>query len=33
LIIGLTACSAYDSCGGTFKPIDYAIDRPTAGVT
>ena len=33
LIIGLTACSAYDSCGGTFKPIDYAIARPTAGVT
>ena len=33
LIIGLTACSAYDSCGGTFKPIDYAIDRPAAGVT
>ena len=33
LIIGLTACSAYDSCGGTFKPIDYAIDPPTAGVT
>ncbi|HCB79722.1 MAG TPA: urea carboxylase-associated protein [Erythrobacter sp.] len=33
LIIGLTACSAYDSCGGTFKPIDYAIDRPTAGAT
>lgn len=33
LIIGLTACSAYDSCGGTFKPIDYAIDRPTAGST
>ncbi len=25
LIIGLTACSAYDSCGGTFKPIDFAI--------
>jgi uncharacterized protein YcgI (DUF1989 family) len=25
LVIGLTACSAYDSCGGTFKPIDYAI--------
>ncbi len=27
LVIGLTACSAYDSCGGTFKPIDYEI-RP-----
>lgn len=25
LIIGLTACSAYDSNGGTFKPIDYSI--------
>ncbi|MCP9222787.1 urea carboxylase-associated family protein [Erythrobacter sp. LQ02-29] len=24
-VIGLTACSAYDSCGGTFKPIDYSI--------
>lgn len=27
LIVGLTACSAYDSCGGTFKPIDYSIDQ------
>ena len=26
LIIGLTACSAYDSCGGSFKPIHYAIE-------
>lgn len=26
LVIGLTACSAYNSCGGTFKPIDYAIE-------
>lgn len=25
LIIGLTACSAYDSNGGTFKPIDYEV--------
>ena len=25
LVIGLSACSAYDSCGGTFKPIDYDI--------
>lgn len=25
-IIGLTACSAYASCGGSFKPIDYRID-------
>ncbi|TMM49866.1 DUF1989 domain-containing protein [Qipengyuania marisflavi] len=24
-IIGLTACSAYDSNGGSFKPIHYAI--------
>ena len=27
LVIGLTACSAYDSCGGTFKPIHYEIER------
>ena len=27
LVIGLTACSAYDSCGGTFKPIDYSISQ------
>lgn len=27
LIIGLTACSAPDSNGGTFKPIHYRIDR------
>lgn len=27
LIIGLTACSAYASNGGTFKPIDFAIER------
>ncbi len=26
LVIGLTACSAPDSNGGTFKPIDYRID-------
>ncbi|PZQ50268.1 MAG: urea carboxylase-associated family protein [Novosphingobium pentaromativorans] len=26
LIIGLTACSAYASNGGTFKPIDYRIE-------
>lgn len=25
LIIGLTACSAYDSCGGSFKPVAYRI--------
>jgi len=25
-IIGLTACSAYASNGGSFKPIDYRID-------
>lgn len=27
LIIGLTACSAYDSCGGSFKPIQYVIEQ------
>lgn len=26
LVIGLTSCSAYDSCGGTFKPIHYAVE-------
>src|SRR3546814_12493412 len=26
LIVGLTACSAYDSCGGTLQPIHYAIE-------
>lgn len=26
LVIGLTACSALDSNGGSFKPIDYRID-------
>lgn len=25
LIIGLTACSAYDSNGGSFRPIDYEV--------
>ena len=25
VVIGLTACSAYASNGGSFKPIDYAI--------
>jgi hypothetical protein len=25
LVIGLTACSAPDSNGGTFKPIHYAL--------
>ncbi len=25
-IIGLTACSAYDSNGGTFKPIHYRVN-------
>jgi uncharacterized protein YcgI (DUF1989 family) len=30
LVIGLTACSAYDSCGGTFKPIDYDIRQGEA---
>lgn len=27
LIIGITACSAYASNGGSFKPIDFEIDR------
>lgn len=27
LVIGLTACSAYASNGGSFKPIDYAIEN------
>lgn len=31
LVIGLTACSAYDSCGGTFKPIVYEIEPAEAG--
>lgn len=34
LVVGLTACSAYASNGGTFKPIDYEIDgevRDAAG--
>lgn len=26
LVIGLTACSAYASNGGTFKPIDFAVE-------
>lgn len=26
LVIGLTACSAYDSNGGSFKPIHYTIE-------
>lgn len=26
LVIGLTACSAYDSNGGSFKPIHYRIE-------
>ncbi|HET6526871.1 urea carboxylase-associated family protein [Sphingopyxis sp.] len=28
LVIGLTACSAYDSCGGSFKPIHYLVEEP-----
>jgi len=28
LVIGLTACSAPDSNGGSFKPIHYRIDAP-----
>lgn len=31
LVVGLTACSAYDSCGGAFKPIHYAIEREAPG--
>lgn len=27
LIIGLTACSAYASNGGSFKPIDYLVEQ------
>jgi len=30
LVIGLTACSAPDSNGGSFKPIHYRIDPATA---
>ncbi len=26
LVVGLTACAAYDSCGGSFKPIHYALE-------
>ena len=28
LIVGLTACSAPDSNGGSFKPIHYRVERP-----
>lgn len=31
LVVGLTACSAYDSCGGAFKAIHYAIEREAPG--
>lgn len=27
LVVGLTACSAYASNGGTFKAIDFAVER------
>lgn len=27
LVVGLTACSAYASNGGSFKPIDFAVER------
>lgn len=27
LIVGLTACSAEDSNGGTFKPIHYTVTK------
>ncbi len=26
LVVGLTACAAYDSCGGSFKPIHYRVE-------
>ena len=28
LVIGLTACSAYASNGGSFKPIHYEVEQP-----
>lgn len=28
LVVGLTACSAYASNGGTFKPIDFMVEQP-----
>lgn len=31
LVVGLTACSAYASNGGSFKPIDFAIESGRAG--
>jgi uncharacterized protein YcgI (DUF1989 family) len=31
LIVGLTACSAYASNGGSFKPIDYRIEPADSG--
>lgn len=31
LVIGLTACSAYASNGGSFRPIDYEVDLPATG--
>jgi uncharacterized protein YcgI (DUF1989 family) len=30
LVVGLTACSAYASNGGSFKPIHYEIDGDTS---
>jgi uncharacterized protein YcgI (DUF1989 family) len=30
LVIGLTACSAYASNGGSFKPIDFAVEAKAA---
>ena len=26
LVVGLTACSAYASNGGTFKPVDFSVE-------
>ncbi|MCV0384278.1 MAG: urea carboxylase-associated family protein [Erythrobacter sp.] len=31
LVVGLTACSAYASNGGSFKPIDYRVEPGDAG--
>jgi uncharacterized protein YcgI (DUF1989 family) len=28
LVIGLTACSAYASNGGSFKPIHFEVESP-----
>jgi hypothetical protein len=33
LVVGLTACSAYASNGGTFKPIDISVALPVGAAT